>query len=194
MDGNLAYREKPRYEIINGKVVMMASSSPNHNRIAGSIHNMFYNYLKNSACEVFQDNTDLFLGEDNREFKPDMMVVCDPEKIRGDKGIFGAPDLIVEVLSPRTARYDRGAKKDVYERYVVREYWIVDPRIRSVEQYVLEGGKYRLRDIYTQFSEKALEDMDEEDRAELVTEFHCGLFDDLIIRLDDVFARLPKEP
>ena len=189
MDGNLAYKLEPREEIIGGEVVMMASPSSNHNRVAGNIHTIFDVYLNGRPCEPFGDNEALYLEEDREEYQPDMMVVCDPEKVR-DRGVFGAPDLVVEVLSPSTARYDRGHKRDVYEAHGVREYWIVDPMSRNVEQYVLEDGKFVLWDVYHQYPPSELEDMKEKDRAKVVTEFRCSLFDDLTIRLDDIFRRV----
>ena len=118
-----------------------------------------------------------------------MMVVCDQSKLRSN-GVHGAPDLVVEVLSPGTARYDKGHKKSVYEHHGVREYWIVSPVERSVEQYVLEDGHFVLWDVYTFYSREMLEDMKEAERAEVVTEFRCSLFDDLPIRLKDIFYRM----
>lgn len=189
MDGNLAYKLEPVEETIGGKVVMMASPTVNHNRTAGNIHTIFDVYLKGRKCEPFQDGTALFLEEDREEYKPDMMVVCDPDKVQAD-GVHGAPDLVVEVLSPSTGRNDRGHKKDAYEKYGVREYWIVDPANRAVEQYILESGRLILRDVYQQYPSFMLKKMNEEERAALVTEFQCTLFDDLTIPLEDVFYRV----
>ena len=81
----------------------------------------------------------MFLSE-NDHFVPDMMVVCDREKIHHD-GIHGAPDLAVEVLSPSTMKNDRTHKKDVYAKYGVREYWLVNPTDRSIEVYISVGKK-----------------------------------------------------
>ena len=191
METNLAYKleEDVEEEIIGGRVVMMASPTMNHHRVSGNIYNLFSNYLRGHPCEPCQDGTSLYLDEGKEEYKPDMMVVCDPEKTQ-TKGVFGAPDLAVEVLSPSTAKNDRGHKKDVYEKHGVREYWIVNPVDRSVEQYVLENGRFVLRDVYTQHSKAALDDMDEDERAKVVTEFKCSLFDDLTIRLEDIFYRV----
>ena len=190
METNLAYKfeEDVEEEIINGKVVMMASPTMNHMFIAGNIYNLFFNYLRGKRCVPLQDGVTLFLDE-KENYKPDMMVVCDPDKAK-TKGVFGVPDLAVEVLSPSTAKNDKGHKKDVYEKHGVREYWIVNPVDRSVEQYVLENGRFVLRDVYTQHSKAALDDMDEDERAKVVTEFKCSLFDDLTIRLEDIFYRV----
>ncbi|MBQ9617718.1 MAG: Uma2 family endonuclease [Oscillibacter sp.] len=188
MDTNLAYELEQREETIGGKVVMMASPSLNHNFVAGNLYRIFGDYLDGRPCTPFSDNTKVVLADDER-YIPDMMVVCDPKKFGGNC-INGAPDLVVEVLSPGTARNDRGHKKDAYEKYGVREYWIVSPGDRIVEQYVSEGGRFVLRGVYAQYPKYMLDEMKEEERAALVTEFQCSLFDDLTIRLDDVFKRV----
>ena len=188
-DGNLAYQIEPETEIIGGKVVMMASPLINHITIGYNLSRLFGNYLEDKPCRPYPDGAALFLEEGKEEYKPDMMVVCDPEKI-GRNGIYGAPDLVVEILSPSTARYDRGRKMKAYERHGVREYWIVDPVNRSIEQYILESGKFELRDVYMQHTPETLEELTDAERAAVVTEFQCSLFDDFTIRLKDVFAHL----
>ena len=189
MNGNLAYKLEPREEIIGGEVVMMSAPLLQHNFVAGNIYNLFSTYLRGKLCTPLPDHTALFLEEDTEEYQPDMMVVCDPEKL-GKKGVYGAPDLVVEVLSPSTANYDRGHKRDVYERHGVREYWIVSPNERSIEQYVLENGRFALRGVYTQYPAFLLEDMKPEERSAVETAFRCTLFDDLSIQLEDVFYRV----
>ena len=72
-------------------------------------------------------------------FVPDFMVVCDREKIKAD-GVHSAPDLVLEVLSPSTAKNDKGYKKSVYESSGVPEYWIVSPKEKSIEVYLLQDG------------------------------------------------------
>ena len=189
MQSNLAYKLEPREEIIGGRVVMMSAPALAHIFISGNIFGIFRDYLRGKPCTPIADGAALFLESDGEEYQPDMMVVCDPEKLRRN-GVHGAPDLVVEVLSPSTARNDRGHKKDVYEKYGVREYWIVDPTNQSVEQYALEDGRFVLQDVYTLYSREMLEDMKEEERAAVVTEFRCSLFDDLTIRLEDIFYRV----
>ena len=188
-DGNLAYQIEPETEIIGGKVVMMASPLINHITIGYNLSRLFGNYLEDKPCRPYPDGTALFLEEGKEEYKPDMMVVCDPNKI-GRDGIYGAPDLVVEILSPSTARYDKKQKKQAYERNGVREYWIVDPANRSIEQYILENGAFVLRDVYTHYTEETYNDLTETEKAAVVTEFQCSLFDDFTIRLDKVFAYL----
>ena len=190
MSENLAYQEEFafREELIGGKLVAMSPRpSINHNRISYNIATLFDNYLRGKKCTPFADGTDLYLSSTDH-FIPDFMVVCDPDKIKRTH-IQGAPDLVVEVLSPGTAKNDRGYKKDVYEASGVREYWIVDPSNRSVEVYLLQNGRYVLDSHYTRYSEEELEEMSEEERAAVVTHFQCSLYDDLELSLDDIFYR-----
>ena len=188
MSGNLAYQEERREELIGGNVVMMSPASAEHVYTAGSIYNIFKNYLKGKNCIPVSDGLLVHLTDENK-FVPDMMVVCDRSKIKSD-GVHGAPDLVVEVLSPSTAKDDRTRKKEVYEACGVPEYWLVSPTDKSIEIYLLESGKYILHDVYTVRPDWVLKQMTDEERAAIVTEFKCHLYDDLIIRLDDIFGDL----
>ena len=161
----------------------------NHNLITGNIYTIFAVYLRGKRCTPFTDGTDLYLTEEDR-FVPDGMIVCDPDKIRPN-GVHGAPDLVVEVLSHGTARNDRGRKMRVYEKCGVREYWIVSPGDRTVEQYLLLDGKFVLQEIYTDYPDYMLEKMTEAERAAVVQAFKCSLYDDLMIRIEDIFYRVP---
>ena len=151
MNNNLAYQddfvEKCRKEVIDGKLVMMSPRpTVNHNRVAFNIAVLFDRYLKGKKCTPFSDGVDLYLDDNNR-FVPDMMVVCDPDKIKPD-GIHGTPDLVVEVLSPSTMRNDKTRKKDIYARCGVREYWLVSPEEKSVEIYRINKSEFNLHSIY----------------------------------------------
>ena len=193
MSSNLAYQDdfaaKRREELVDGKTVMMSPRpSVNHSQVASNIYYLFAHYLRKKTCRPFADGVDLYLDEDN-QFIPDFMVVCDPDKIKPD-GVHGAPDLVVEVLSPSTAKDDRTRKKEVYEACGVPEYWLVSPTDKSIEVYLLESGKYILHDVYTVRPDWVLKQMTDEERAAIVTEFKCHLYDDLIIRLDDIFGDL----
>lgn len=192
MNTNLAYQgdawEKRREELINGEVIMSPRPTVNHTLVSSNISYIFEQHLRGKKCKPFSDGIDLYLDEENC-FVPDFMVVCNRDKIKRN-GIHGAPDLVVEVLSPGTAKNDRSHKKDAYERSGVPEYWIVDLSNRSVEVYLLEDGRYKLDNIYILYSAEELEDMTDEEKTALVTEFKCHLYDDLIIRLDDIFYDL----
>ena len=146
MNGNLAYQEEPREELLNGKIYMMSSPTVNHSQIASNIYYAFRSYLKDKTCRAFNDGVDVYLTENDRVI-PDAMIVCNKNNIKLD-GIHGAPDLVVEVLSPGTAKNDKGYKKDLYETAGVKEYWIIDPMLRSIEVYLLTDGKFALNDVY----------------------------------------------
>ena len=188
MRGNLAYQEKAREELIGGEVVMMAPSPLwNHSAIAGNIYNIFFNFLRGRKCTPIQDGFDLHLDEEN-VFVPDFMVVCDPDKIKRT-GVYGAPDLVVEVLSRSTAKNDKTRKKDTYAKCGVKEYWLVSPDEKLVEVYRTNGTELVLHNIYAQHSEWEKAQMSQEERDSLETHFKCSLFDDLDISLEDVFYR-----
>ena len=188
MTEKLPYQEEQRKELIGGTVVMMSPRpSVNHNHIVFNLSLLFGNYLRGKKCTPFSDGVDLFLDTDNR-FVPDFMVVCDPDKIEND-GVHGAPDLVVEVLSPSTAKNDRGHKKEVYARCGTREYWIVSPDEKSIEVYRQDKGQFRFHDLYSQHPDWMLAKMSEEERAAVVTHFKCCLFDELEIAIEDIFYR-----
>ena len=159
-----------------------------HNQISGNIYNIFYTYLKGKRCVVFHESTKVFLSESER-YIPDVMVVCDRSRIK-TTGVYGAPDLIVEVASPSTAGRDRGHKMRAYERFGVREYWLVSPSECTIEVYLLKDGRFQLDNVYFVYHDYDMYDMTEEERAGVVTEFKCSLYDDLVIRLEDVFYDL----
>ncbi len=189
MNTNLAYRDEYPSELINGQIVMMSPSpSINHNRVKGNIYTLFKNYLKGRSCEVFPDGTDVYLTEKDC-FIPDVTVICDHKKVKNDK-IYGSPDLVVEVLSPSTAQRDRRYKKDVYEQCGVKEYWLVSQAEKSVEQYLLQEGCFVLNAVYTLYPDYMLADMTDEQKAELITEFKCSLYNDLTFSLTDIFERV----
>lgn len=187
MSDNLAYQEERREELIGGKVVMMSPASTNHTFVSGNIYYLFAHYLKGKKCTPIPDGSTVYLTDEDH-FVPDMMVVCDPDKIKND-GIHGAPDLVVEVLSPSTARNDKTRKKDVYARCGVQEYWLVSPGDKTVEVYHADGTGFVLHNIYALRPDWELAKMSEVERAAVETHFKCSLFDDLDIPLEDIFYR-----
>ena len=188
MDGSLAYREEWLEELVAGEILALAAPSVNHNLIAANLARIFGNYLLGKSCTPFGDNTMVFLTEEDH-FIPDAMIVCDPEMIRPE-GIFGAPDLVVEILSPSTADYDKRYKKDVYEKCGVREYWIISPGERSIDQYVNRNGFFELAGVYSLYPDWALAGMSPERRAGIPKEIPCSLFDDFRVEIADVFYRV----
>lgn len=191
MEDNLALsydEENFRREILNGIPVMMAPASTMHTYVSDNILYCFKNHLKGRTCVPFGGSLLVHLTEQN-QVVPDVTVVCDRSKIRLD-GIYGAPDLVVEVLSPSTAKKDKGYKKNLYESSGVREYWIVDVSHRSVEVYILQSGRFVLDNIYTLYSEEELSNLTEEEQAAVSKQLQCHLYSDLVIPLEDIFTGL----
>ncbi len=182
MESGLAYQEEPWEELIDGKVILMSPRPVvKHNWVAENISYLFRSYLRGKKCVPLGDGYDLYLSEKDR-FVPDFMVVCDRDKIK-PKGVFGAPDLVVEVLSPSTAVRDRGLKRKAYGTHGVREYWIVDPVGESVEQYFLQDGELEIAAVHTLLPEDQREEG-------YTTAFQCSLYDDLTLHLEDVFSKM----
>lgn len=186
MRENVAYQEELREELLAGKLYMMSSPSVNHNLVASNIYYSFRSCLKGKSCRAFSDGVDVFLTENDRVI-PDGMIVCNRDIIRPD-GIHGAPDLVVEVLSPGTAKNDKGYKKELYEQSGVKEYWIVDPNICSIETYLLSDGKYHLDGFYGLFPDAL--GFTEKERTDSRKEIRPSLFDDLCIPLEEIFHDL----
>ena len=186
---NAAFCEEDDFELINGRSIMMLPRpSVDHNRVVSNVNRIFQVYLRGKRCEAFSDGVEVHFDEDN-VFVPDAMIVCNRDIIKR-KGIFGAPDLVVEVLSPRTTKNDRGEKKGIYEKYGVREYWLADPLARSIEVYVLQDGKFRSDNVYHTYSAEVWEDMTEEERAESQLSLKVSLYDDFVVDVREVFERV----
>ena len=172
-------------EILNGKEFWMSpKASTEHNRISNNISRIFNNYLWGKKCEMF-DNVEVFLTKKDTVV-PDVIVVCNPEIIK-HKGIYGTPELIVEILSPSTTKHDTGYKKDLYERCGVAEYWIVDPANLTISVYLLKEDRYYLDNVYVKHDEDWIARTTQENRDAIIYEFKTTIFDDLIIKVEDVF-------
>ena len=136
-----------RYEVIDGDVYYMEASgaSQAHQKISGELFFQLKKFLDGKPCQIFHAPFDVCLnaqGDDDRTtVQPDILVVCDESKLDG-KRCNGAPDLIIEILSPSNSRYDKLIKFNTYRRAGVREYWIVDPEDTTTSVHVLEDGKY----------------------------------------------------
>lgn len=186
MNGNLAYQEEPREELLGGRIYMMSSPTVNHYQISFNIVTAFQSYLKGKTCRAFGDGVDVYLTENDRVI-PDAMIVCNKNIIRLD-GIHGTPDLIVEVLSPGTAKNDRGYKKNLYETAGVKEYWIVDPISHSIEVYILADGKFVLDEVYALYPAGA--GVTDKEREETKKEIQVSLYNDFCISLEEIFKDL----
>lgn len=151
----LQWDDNIRYELYYGVPVALASPSDIHQEISGEIHYQLKDYLRGRTCKVYSAPFDVRLFEESGDapqdvdivLQPDIMVICDGNKI-DRRGVHGAPDLVIEVVSPGTARYDKLIKFNLYRRAGVREYWIVDPASRTVCVYILEGGRYHSGTVY----------------------------------------------
>ena len=133
--------EGQRAELIDGKIYDMAPPSPLHQEIAGELFAAIHSYLKSKhgPCKPHLAPIGVFLSADeNTNFvEPDLLVVCDPSKIT-KRGCEGAPDFIIEVVSPGSRRMDYNKKNALYSDSGVREYWIVDPAKERITVYHYE--------------------------------------------------------
>ena len=145
----LSWPEGERWELVDGVAYAMAPAPyRGHQEIVGELYRQFANYLLDRPCRVYAAPFDVKFNADADDnaptvLEPDLVVCCDPNKLT-PQGIHGAPELVVEVLSPASAIADRKRKFAVYERSGVEEYWIVDGAGTIVEVYRLDDrARYR---------------------------------------------------
>jgi Uma2 family endonuclease len=177
-----SWQGEERYQLIEGEAVLMAPApAVRHQTIVIGIASQVYLALKDSPCQVFVAPLDVRLpkaGETDDQIdtvvQPDVLVVCDRKKL-DDRGVRGAPEWVVEVLSPFTAGLDHVKKRRLYEQAGVREYWLVDPLGKVLTVYTLKDGAYGRP--HTQ---------------ELIGETPVGVLDGVIIQWDELAARLPQ--
>ncbi len=139
----LKLEDDKRYEIIEGELIEMPAPSVTHQRIVGKLFRLMSDFVeKKSLGEVFVSPIDVILSETN-VVQPDLVFVSKGRSnIVRDKGIFGAPDLVVEVISPSTLKRDTEDKKRLYAKFKVRELWLIFPGERAVEVFSLKGKDY----------------------------------------------------
>jgi Uma2 family endonuclease len=154
----LTWEDDRRYEIIDGLVYNM-SPAPyrRHQEVLLELAYQIKQYLTDKICKIYVAPFDVRIPE-NKEadgdiktvVQADLVVVCDLKKLN-ERGCRGAPDLVIEVVSPFSADRDRKIKKSLYERAGVKEYWIVDYIEKTVEVYLLnKEGKYNKPEIYVE--------------------------------------------
>ncbi len=177
----ISWQFEQRVELIKGKIFPMAAPNRKHQVVSREFYGIFYNFFKNHSCQFFPAPFDVRLYDNQKPVKknknlntvvqPDVCIVCDTTKL-DDAGCFGAPDLIVEILSPGNSKKEMDTKKRLYEENAVKEYWVIDFDHEHVFQFVLnDAGLYNLPII--RVSDQMLE---------------CAIFPDLKINLEELFA------
>jgi Uma2 family endonuclease len=175
----LQWDDDQRWELIDGIPYNMSPApSDTHQRVSGNIFALFHHYLLDKACEVRSAPFDVRLSEKDQNqaisniVQPDISIICDSHKM-DERGCKGAPDLIVEILSLGTAvKRDRRDKFRLYEKYGVREYWIVDPIHEAIEVYLLQENRFGEQQVYA--------------KGDVI---EVSIFEDYKVDLHDVFYR-----
>lgn len=168
IDDIYALPDGERAELIDGQIYMMAPPSRKHQTIARELFSSINSYIKSKggSCEPFFAPFAVFLNKDDTNYvEPDISIICDKSKLT-DKGCSGAPDWIIEIVSPGSRRMDYFTKLFKYRTSGVREYWIVDPDRKRITVYDFESEDTR---DYT-FSESV----------------KAGIYDDLYINFSDI--------
>ena len=176
----LSWPDDVRYELIDGVAYLMAPAPTlDHQDVAGEIYFQLRRALEGKPCRTFIAPVDVRLpkadeadDQINTVVQPDVLVVCDASKL-DRRGVRGAPDFVVEVLSPGTAAHDQVRKRRVYERAGVKEYWLIHPVDRIVTIYRWLNGEYGKPDV-----------------QELVGETRLGILPEIVIAWDELAGRL----
>lgn len=146
----LTWPDDERWELIDGEAYDMSPGpGMRHQRLSACLTAKMYAHLDGKPCQVFaapfdvRPLADSAMSDDQVDtvVQPDLLVVCDDAKLE-ERGVVGAPDLVIEILSPCTARKDLTNKFDLYERAGVREYWVIFPEQKIIQIYRLEDGRY----------------------------------------------------
>jgi len=174
----LTWEESERWEILEGTPYLQAAPSRIHQEILMELSRQIADYLVGKPCKIYPAPFCVRLDDNEKNdsniynvVEPDVTIVCDKFKL-DDKGCKGAPDMIVEILSPSSNRIDRVIKFKKYEEVGVKEYWIVEPNDKIVSVFVLQpDGRYGRPEIYT-------------DEDKIVV----NIFPDLEIDLKSIFA------
>jgi len=141
-----------RYELLDGDLLVVPSPTTTHQRVLGNLYLLLAQHVNaNNLGQVLFAPVDVVFGEGARRdvAQPDMLYVS-----HANKGVFtegevrGAPDLVVEILSPSTGLLDKGYKKVLYGRYKVSEYWLVDPQSQTIEVFALTEQGYRTAGMF----------------------------------------------
>ena len=153
----LQWKFLERLELLRGKIFKMGAPNTLHQVVTGNLYGEMRNFLKGKSCQVFVAPYDVRLPVKNRRrddeidtvVQPDVCIVCDPSKV-DQRGICGAPDLVIEVLSPGNSQKEVRYKYEIYEEAGVREYWVVSPAEQNLVVFILtEEGKFGSARMYT---------------------------------------------
>ena len=137
--------EKTLAEIIDGSIHMLPLPTTKHQRILGKLYRILTDYIeRQNLGEVFVSPCDVFLDETSNAVQPDLIVILgkNASAIKED-AIHGVPDILLEVLSPGNAHHDLVRKKELFEKFGVREYWVIDPDTKDTSGFLLRHGQYR---------------------------------------------------
>ena len=146
----LKWEDGERWEIIEGIPYLMSPApTRDHQGISMELSRQIATFLKGKPCKVFAAPFDVRLfpmddDSDDTVVQPDIVVICDGAKLN-KSGCAGAPDMVIEVLSPSTARHDKFIKLQLYQKAGVREYWIVDTETKTVSVHILKNGEYVIK-------------------------------------------------
>lgn len=142
--------EDVRAELIDGQIYYQAAPSRIHQTISGELHTIINNYIrtKKGSCRIYAAPFAVKLFKDRKNIiEPDISIICNPDKLT-DNGCDGAPDWIIEIISPSNPEHDYILKLNLYKEAGVREYWIVDPRSEKIFVYYLEQDAFKV-ETYT---------------------------------------------
>jgi Uma2 family endonuclease len=154
----LKWNFEERLELIKGRIFKMSPApAPFHQHVLHNLNGLLYNFLKKKPCKVYPAPFDVRLPVKNKMkdeeiitvVQPDISIICDESKI-DNRGCCGAPDLVIEILSPGNSYKDVSIKFELYQESGVREYWIVYPTEEKVAVFILDDvGKYKNEASYT---------------------------------------------
>ena len=172
----LMWKIKDRLELLKGKIFQMGAPSLTHQMVSMNFSRLLSNYFYKTPCKLFAAPFDVRLakkGEKDNEVytvvQPDLCVVCDADKL-DERGCWGAPDLIIEILSPGNSKKELKNKYELYQEAGVREYWVIRPDNKEITQFVLENGQYRTLPPIVE--------------GDLI---HSTIFPDLSLQTEDIF-------
>lgn len=176
------------FEIIEGEKIVSPSPNINHTLITMKLGATLVDYLAEKKCGWVMADIDVHFPDGNL-IKPDLIVVSlENRSIMNKKNaIYGVPDMAVEILSRSTMKRDLTVKKDIYEKNGVKEYWIINTWAQSVFVHILRDGKFFLDEIYSVYSEEDLAELTDEEKAAVKFEIPVSIFDDLNIKVADIF-------